>query len=209
VPRPKAEKQPREYTMRARQQAVDQTRLKITEATMALHESVGPRHTTVSAIAEQAGVTRLTVYRHFPDESSLVVACSQHWATLHPRPDISGWQAIADALPRLRTALLETYHWARDAAPMMSKIHRDLDAMPEFVADFLAEDERARVAALVEPFAAEGVAHRRLTAVVGHALDIRTWESLCLRGQLDDLAAVHAMEAAVTAVLGRTGDQAG
>jgi AcrR family transcriptional regulator len=41
---------------------------------MSLHESVGPRATTVSAIAEGAGVTRLTVYRHFPDELSLVSA---------------------------------------------------------------------------------------------------------------------------------------
>jgi AcrR family transcriptional regulator len=196
-----ADRQRREYTMRARQEAVDETRQKITRATVALHERVGPRHTTVSGIAEEAGVTRLTVYRHFPDESSLVVACSEHWSALHPRPDVSSWRDIADPRSRLRTALLETYQWARTAVPMMSKIHRDLDVLPGFVAEFLSDDERVRVGALAEAFGTEGATYRRLTAVIRHALDIHTWESLCLQGQLDDLEAARTMEAAVTAAL--------
>ncbi|MDX6209399.1 MAG: hypothetical protein QOE24_1790 [Frankiales bacterium] len=187
--------------MRARQETVDQTRQKITEATVALHERVGPRQTTVSAIAEEAGVTRLTVYRHFPDEASLVVACSEHWAMGHPRPDVSTWRTITDPESRLRAALIQTYGWARTAAPMMSKIHRDLDVMPAFVGEFLAEDERVRVTALAQPFGAKGAARRRLTAAVAHALDIRTWESLCLRGQLEDAEAADLMEAAVLAAL--------
>src|SRR6476619_6543291 len=83
----------RAYTMRARQENVDQTRLRITEATMQLHEEVGPAATTVSAIAELAGVTRLTVYRHFPDDDALIAACSAHWRGLHPAPDLAGWAA--------------------------------------------------------------------------------------------------------------------
>jgi AcrR family transcriptional regulator len=188
--------------MGARQDAVDLTRRKITEAVMALHESVGPRHTTVSAVAETAGVTRLTVYRHFPDEASLVGACAQHWATLHPRPDVTTWQGIADPVDRLTTALRETYAWARTAAPMMSRIHRDVDVMPAFVGELLAEDERTRVAALTDPFSADGATLRRLTTAVRHALDVRTWQSLCERGQLADDEAAEIMSAAVTAALG-------
>jgi AcrR family transcriptional regulator len=195
--------------MRARQESVDETRLRITQATMALHERVGPRHTTVSAIADEAGVTRLTVYRHFPDDAALVAACSAHWSSLHPGPDISDWYEIADPVLRLRHALLETYRWARGAAPMMTKIRRDLDVMPAFVAEFLADDDRARVAALAEPFRVTGAAHRRLTSAIAHALDIRTWESLCLRGRLDDAEAVQAMVAAVTAVLNPAGQPRG
>ena len=134
----KQARQPRGYTMGARQESVEETRQRITVATMNLHERVGPRHTTVSAIAEEAGVTRLTVYRHFPDDSALVGACSAHWSTVHPRPEVSGWEAFDDPVQRLRTALLETYRWARTAAPMMTMIHRDLDVMPDFVAQFLA-----------------------------------------------------------------------
>src|SRR3954466_361299 len=116
----------RAYTMRARKDAVDQTRTRITEATVRLHEDVGPAATTVSAIAELAGVTRLTVYRHFPDDGALIAACSAHWRSLHPAPDVVGWAALADPEERLRTALTQTYAWTRSAAPMLSKIYRDL-----------------------------------------------------------------------------------
>jgi AcrR family transcriptional regulator len=105
----------RAYTMRLRQESVERTRLSITEATMRLHESVGPAATTVSAIADEAGVTRLTVYRHFPDEAALVAACSGRWRQLHASPDPGGWAAIGDPVERLRVALGETYLWARTA----------------------------------------------------------------------------------------------
>lgn len=164
----------RPYTMRARQDAVDETRLRITEATMSLHEGVGPRATTVSAIAELAAVTRLTVYRHFPDEQSLVSACSAHWSRLHPGPDPELWASIDDPVLRLRTALAETYPWARPAAPMMTKIFRDVDAMPEFVSRFLAADEQARVAVLRRGLRAPGRDVRRFDAALAHALRLST-----------------------------------
>lgn len=191
----------RAYTMRARQEAVDGTRLRITEATMRLHESVGPRDTTVSAIAEEAAVTRLTVYRHFPDVESLVGACSAHWSQLHPRPDPESWARIDDPIERLRTALGETYAWARPAAPMMTKIFRDLDAMPDFVSQFLAADEQARVAVLRRGFRARGRSGRRLDAALAHALRLSTWESLCSDEGLTDQEAVNIMVGAVLAAI--------
>ena len=168
---------------------------------MSLHESVGPRATTVSAIAEGAAVTRLTVYRHFPDEQSLVSACSAHWAQLHPRPDPQSWTKIDDPVQRLRTALAQTYAWARPAAPMMSKIFRDLDAMPEFVSQLLAADERARVNVLGRGFHIRGPYVRRLDAALAHALRLSTWESLCAHGGLTDPEAIEIMVGAVLAAL--------
>jgi AcrR family transcriptional regulator len=185
--------------MRARQESVEQTRLRITAATMRLHERVGPAATTVSAIADEAGVTRLTVYRHFPDDAALVLACSGHWRALHPRPDATRWASISDPEERLRTALSETYSWARTAAPMMTKIYRDLDTMPAFVGEFLAQDEQSRVTVLANGFRARGRAVRRLHATLRHALHIRTWESLCVDGGLDSDEAVDLMTAAVLA----------
>jgi AcrR family transcriptional regulator len=191
----------RSYTMRVRQESVEQTRLRITEATMRLHERVGPAATTVSAIADEAGVTRLTVYRHFPDEPSLVIACSGHWRALHPRPDLHRWASIGDPVLRLRTALSETYTWARTAAPMMTMIYRDLDSMPAFVGEFLAQDEQSRVAILATGFRARGRAARRLQAALRHALHIQTWESLCVAGALDDDEAIELMVGAVLAAV--------
>jgi AcrR family transcriptional regulator len=187
--------------MRARQQAIEQTRLRITEAIMRLHVSVGPRATTVSAIAQEAGVTRLTVYRHFPDEQALVGACSAHWSQLHPRPDPALWARIDDPLQRLRKALAETYSWARPAAPMMSKIYRDLDAMPDFVSQFLAADEQARVAVLRRGFGPRGRGLRPLDAALAHALHVSTWESLCIHAGLTDPEAIDIMVGAVQAAI--------
>lgn len=189
----------RSYTMRARQEAVDETRLRITEATMCLHERVGPRATTVSAIADEASVTRLTVYRHFPDEESLVRACSAHWRQLHPRPDPESWSKIVDPVQRLRTALAQTYAWTRPAAPMMTMIHRDLDSMPDFVGQFLAADEKARVTVLSRGFRARGRAAHRLAAALAHALRVSTWESLCRDAGLADQEAIDIMVGAVLA----------
>lgn len=188
--------------MRARQETVDQTRLRITEATMRLHEEVGPAATTVSAIADLAGVTRLTVYRHFPDEDALVGACSAHWAALHPRPDVAGWEAVADPEERVRLALTQTYAWARDAAPMMTMIYRDLDQMPAFVATLVEDEQRARVRVLARGFRARGRAARRLDAAVSHALHLRTYLSLCVDGALTDEEAVDLMTGLVVAAAG-------
>lgn len=168
---------------------------------MRLHERVGPAATTVSAIAEEAGVTRLTVYRHFPDDAALVIACSGHWRALHPRPDAHDWASISGPVERLRTALAETYGWARTAAPMMTKIYRDLDTMPAFVGEFLAQDEQARVAILATGFRARGRAARRLHVALRHALHIRTWESLCGEGALEDEEAIELMVGAVLAAI--------
>src|ERR1051326_5965603 len=87
----------RPYRQRKRAEDQAATRRRITEAAMELHELIGPAGTTVSAIAERARVQRATVYRHFPDERSLFAACSAHWATLHPAPDPSTWENVADA----------------------------------------------------------------------------------------------------------------
>jgi AcrR family transcriptional regulator len=191
----------RAYTMRARQESVEHTRLRITEATMRLHERIGPAATTVSAIAEEAGVTRLTVYRHFPDVAALVIACSGHWRALYPRPDAPRWASIGDPVERLRTALSETYAWSRNAAPMMTKIHRDLDAMPAFVGEFLAAEEQTRVEVLAKGFRARGRPARRLHAALRHALHIQTWQSLCIDGALENDEAVELMVAAVLAAV--------
>jgi AcrR family transcriptional regulator len=189
----------RAYTMRARQENVEQTRLRITEATMRLHEEVGPAATTVSAIADLAGVTRLTVYRHFPDDDQLIAACSAHWRALHPRPEVTAWEDIADPVERVRVALAQTYRWARGAAPMLSMIYRDLDHLPAFVAGALADDERTRVHVLAKDFHVRGRAAQRLETVLAHALDVRTWRSLCRDDGLRDGEAVDLMTGMVVA----------
>lgn len=192
---------PRGYTMRARKESVDQTRLRITAAAMGLHENIGPGATTVSAIADMAGVTRLTVYRHFPDDESIVRACSGHWRALHPEPDPAAWAAIADPVQRLRAALSDTYTWARHAEPMMSKVYRDLHLMPAFVTEALGQEQASHVATLTEGFRAPGRKSQLLRAALAHAVDFRTWYSLCVLGGLRQDEAVELMLATVAAAV--------
>lgn len=191
----------RAYEMRARQENVDQTRLRITEATVRLHEDVGPAATTVSAVAQRAGVTRLTVYRHFPDDEALVGACAAHWGSQHPPPDTGSWLSIDDPEQRLRAALLDMFTWNRAAAPMMTKIYRDLHLMPTFVGDTLNRQEQDRVAVLARGFAAAGRKAQRLRAALAHGTAFRTWQSLCMAGQLRDDEAIELMVAAVLAAV--------
>src|SRR5829696_1786436 len=104
---------PSKRTYRLKKRAADmaETRRRITEAAVDLHGSVGPARTTISGVAERAGVQRATLYRHFPDEDALFVACSSHWMAQHPLPDPAGWAAIEDPDERLRVALKELYEW--------------------------------------------------------------------------------------------------
>src|SRR3954465_6182848 len=92
----------RRYTKKVRAELEADTRRRITESAVELHGTVGPAHTSVSAVAERAGVRRSTVYRHFPDEDALFAACSAHWGERNPPPDPARWSAIDDADTRVR-----------------------------------------------------------------------------------------------------------
>ena len=116
----------RKYDMKRRAKRQEETRQRIVEATVELHKTVGMARTTISAIAEKAGVERLTVYRHFPDERALFSACSGHYMAANPPPDPALWTQVADPEKRLRVALTEVYAYHRRTEPMMANFFRDL-----------------------------------------------------------------------------------
>src|SRR5690242_19300490 len=104
----------RRYHLKARAESQRQTRERIVRATMELHREVGPAQTTIAEIARRAGVQRLTVYNHFPEEPDLVGACQGHWLSLHPPPDPATALAAPDPVQRLQTALRDLYGWYRE-----------------------------------------------------------------------------------------------
>jgi len=125
-----SEKHGRAYRKRRRAELEAETRRRITEATVELHGSIGPARTTVSAIAERAGVQRATVYRHFPDQASLFVACTQHWRDRNPAPDLSSWASIDSPAQRFRAALGELYDWYGRTEQMAELVRRDAATIP-------------------------------------------------------------------------------
>jgi AcrR family transcriptional regulator len=168
-------KRPRTYTKVRRAAAEEATRERIVAAIMALHEEVGPARTTVSAIAERAGVERLTVYRHFPDEPSMLRACSAHWNALHPPPEICA--ATEDPRADVRRTLLRFYEWYRANAAMLLRITTDARQMP-VVAELLApfDVHLDEVAAELDWRWPRRSVRRAQT--IRHALELSTWRSL-------------------------------
>lgn len=117
----------RKYTKTLRAEQQDETRDKIVEATVELHEKLGPANTSIKAIAEKAGVQRLTVYRHFPDDVSLFKACTSHYLGMHPPPDMTDWVTMPDAAERTRHALSAFYRYYRSTEMMWTSAYRDID----------------------------------------------------------------------------------
>ncbi len=185
--------------MRRRAEQVDQTRQRIIEATVELHGSVGLAATTIAAIADRAGVTRLTVYRHFPDEAALIGACSAHWMSGQQPPDPGAWSQIADPAGRLRAGLADLYRFYRAGAGMLANVYRDFAALPEVHQKLLRERDNHHRDLLAAPFGGTPGQRRRLRAVVGHATSFWTWHSLCAGQGLSDAEAVEAMTGAVLA----------
>lgn len=189
------------YELKRRAERRQQTRQRIIDAAVELHTSVGPLRTTDSAIAERAGVTRVTFYRHFPDEVSLFRACSAHGLALWPPPDPARWARIDDPRQRLDIALRELYRYYNTCGPGLAVIRRDVPLMrPELVN---VSPSRREVFEQMAPVLATGWGVRGRRAAVGracveHAIAVTTWESLVQRGGLADDEATSLLEQMVS-----------
>jgi AcrR family transcriptional regulator len=192
-------KQKRPYRMTRRAELEEQTRKRITESTVALHEERGPARTPISAVAERAGVRRSTVYRHFPDEEALFAACSSHWRAANPPPDPGAWAAIEDPAERTEAALRELYAFYGRTERMYTSLLRDEPVVPivhRLLGDFYGY-LRAIQDVLMAGRGLRGRAARRTRAAIGHALAFPTWRSLTREQELDDADAVALMCALV------------
>ena len=116
--------------MRRRASSVDDTRRRITEAAVRLHTTVGPSETSFAAVAEAAGVTRLTLYRHFAGRDELFAACMSHWRAAHPPPDARRWAEVRSFEARTRRALDELYTWYADNQADLYPLYRDAAFTP-------------------------------------------------------------------------------
>jgi AcrR family transcriptional regulator len=189
----------RKYELKQRAEEMARTSRRITEAAVQLHGSVGPARTTISAVAEQAGVQRHTVYRHFPTEADLLEACSSHYFAQNPWPNPEPWRAVSDPRQRLARALEELYRWYEATEPMFSSVLRDLELVdalqPTIVPlqDYLAEAAEI----LAGGWPARGHRRRLLAAALRHALDFHTWRSLAVDNRLTRTEAVQLATALV------------
>jgi AcrR family transcriptional regulator len=198
----------RTYELKRRAERQRETRRRIVEAAVELHTTLGPSRTTVTAIAERAGVTRPTVYAHFPDDRSLLQACSGLVRETVPPPDPTAWRSVPDAGDRLETALRDLYDYYERLEPLLENVQRDAAVMPlvgEMNAYRVRYLEESRDL-LLEAWPTRGGARARVRRAIGHALEFRTWQSLVRRQGCGINEAVQLMLACVRAA---ASDEAG
>ncbi len=188
----------RRYRKRKRAIREEETRERITEALVALHRTVGPANTKVTEVAERAGVSRMTVYNHFPTDADMFEACSTHWIARHPFPDPGAWAAVSDPRERLRAGFGELYAWYRRAEDMWDNVLRDAPIMRS-VGDVMDANWWPLVERMVDVLSAgwstdESADERRVALRL--LLDFRTWQVLTGAGLDDARAAALAVRMA-------------
>jgi AcrR family transcriptional regulator len=187
---------PRKYVMKRRAERQKETRQRIVDATVELHRSIGPLRTTISAIAEKAGVERHTYYAHFPELKDLYQACSGHYVADHPPPEHASWEEVADHEERLRRALSEVYAYYGHHEEIFANVLRDaqVDALcAKFTNPVFQNWKRTWSDAVAEGWDAEGERDEALLAAIGFALDFQTWNTLVRQQGLDQERAVELM----------------
>lgn len=181
----------RPYELKKRSERQDQTRQKIVEAAIYLHQTKGIAATSMNDIAEQAEVGKVTVYRHFPDMAAMVGACSGQYFARNPLPDYQTWVSTGDPTERLRQGLKETYAYYKSIEVMMTRIYseaRDNPVMAPYHAHWQAAGE-----VLLKSWAENGRRKTLLKAAIALALDFETWRRLVLVEGLTNAQAVELM----------------
>lgn len=182
------------YTLKKRAEQQAETRQRIVEAAVELHGSVGPALTTISMVADRAGVQRHTVYAHFPDERSLFAACSGLFEERNPLPDAAAWRDIADRSERLVAGLGEIYGWFERNAALLALVLRDAQHH-EVTRETSTRQFGSRMAAWQEVLGERLSAKQR--AMLQLALSYHSWRSLALDAGLEHAAAVDLIVRAI------------
>lgn len=174
----------RTYTLKRRATRQDEMRQRIVDAAVVLKQTKNPNDISMANVAEQAGVARVTVYRHFRDLDALKRACSRRFFGAHPPPDPSRWAAIANPHARLREGLAEAHAYHRRTERMMAKIQ--VDGSDAEVRDPYRRLWRAGGGVLAAPFGLTGEAALRLRAAVDLGLSFEAWRVLVREEGLND-----------------------
>jgi len=161
------------YELRARAVRMDQTRQRIVEATMQLHQTIGPARTSISAVAEAAGVQRHTVYSHFPNEKALFVACSGLFYERNPYPPTDPWRVIADPRERVRRALGDMYAYFRAHEREIWPVVRDAPLLPHLIGRRFVASRAAAVSAISDGWGLRGRRATRVLALLGPRAAVR------------------------------------
>jgi hypothetical protein len=133
------------------------------------------------------------VYRHFPDELALGLACSGLYYERNPPPDPAVWDTIANPRARLRAALRDSYAYHRATEAMHTHVLA-AGGHPVIMAPYHAHWQRA-TDVLLAPWKTRGRHRRHLRAAIALALSFETWRTLVRDHGLDDPQAIDVVMA--------------
>jgi AcrR family transcriptional regulator len=184
----------RTYTLKRRAEQQAATRQRIVEAAVKLHGTVGPARTSLSMVAQEAGVQRHTLYAHFPTERDLFLACSGLSLEQNPLPDPEGWRALPDRTQRLQTGLGAIYDWYGRNAELAACVLRDVEHH-DLTKEVMGLRYGPYFAAYGEVLGAGLSVKQR--AVLRLALSFFTWRTLVRESGLSRNAAVAVMVQAI------------
>jgi AcrR family transcriptional regulator len=188
---------PRKYDMGKRAAAVEQTRQRIVDATLALHGEQGIAATSWDDIAARAGVGVGTVYRHFPSLDELIPACGESTMQVVAPPDPALLPALFDGATepaeRVKRLVHEAFAMYERGAPALRAIRREAGVHPRIAAD--RDELEAALGALIDTALAPLNATDEDRAVVRAMVDLGTWEAFRDQrlGPAESVAAVSGM----------------
>jgi AcrR family transcriptional regulator len=175
---------PRKYKMTKRAEAVEATRDRIVEATVAAHRDLGIQTTSWDEIARRAGVGVGTVYRHFRSLDELLPACGELVTRTLALPDREQLVGLFDGArstrERIRRLVGEVFDVYERGAPFIENIRRERKELPDLerwhrgieeVLDALTREALQPV----EP-------DEHAIAVVRALIDLPTWRAFKERG---------------------------
>jgi AcrR family transcriptional regulator len=186
----------RKYELKRRAERQQETRQRIVDAAIQLHRTKGPARTTFSDIAALAGVQRHTLYRHFPDERQMGLACSGHHFAQNPPPNPAEWERAGESRERLRLGLAALYSWYERNEDMFTCVLRDAEVDP--LTHELFELRGAEPMGRIRRSLAAGLDRGKpVQAALDLALDFHAWRRLWQSG----LGVTEAAELMAGAVL--------
>lgn len=170
---------PRRYKMKNRSTAVEQTKDRIVRAAKVLHATQGMQGASYTEIADKAGVSMATVYRHFPTLAELIPACASSIVVLQPlNPDAVAalFQNQEQPQKRLEVVIQGTCECYERDGGWLQAARREGDLIPTL--SKIIEEQQKNLRTLVQAALDELNVTERQVQVLAALMDFPLWKSL-------------------------------
>jgi AcrR family transcriptional regulator len=176
--------------MRNRDESFAQTNRRIVQAAIGLHAERGVLDTSWQDIAERAGVSPVTVYRHFRSLSELIPACARSFVdSVAPLAEEDARAAFAELmlpLERLEMLIRDDCSCYARGREWFHAAMRESDLVPELGA--VVSAQQATLAILIRAALEDHDPSGELVSALQAVIDFPFWRALIQAGVAEDEA---------------------